>query len=137
MCLSNAEKLRVAIKDKMVYKIIVEDYETNLKTPYQQVPIKVPSLAKSLLEEEKNGFVQVGLHSFKYLRDTKVVAIYLKEYTALRLRSIIKHYHIVRCIIPKGSNYYYGRTKMEVNPSVGFESFASNKLKYLKIIKTY
>lgn len=134
MCLTvnkNARR-RIAKKDIIVYKhIMLEDGK--YLTSYMKIPIIFNKLYKSELIFDKKltfgsgTYLDIGLHSFKLKSDAIEQSIYWNEI-------------LVQCIIPKGSEYYIGGFDIIINTSTGdalYESYASNKIKYIKIIKDY
>lgn len=102
--------------DNDVISIFVDDnnmldiIESKYVTPYQHAIIEIGETYYSELVREKNE-VNIGLHSFV----ARISAI--EDGNGL----------VVKCVIPKGSEYYLGKFN-------GVDSFASNSLKYLEII---
>lgn len=99
---------------RVITSIIINNKEVvNLKivTPYRHFPIEVGKTYDSKLIK-KDEYVHQGLHSYKNLDEAK--------------NSHAKLY--AECIIPKGSTYYEGKF-------VDYDSYASDKLTYVKIIK--
>lgn len=82
------------------------------RTFYQKAIIEIGKtyISKLIVEDFD---INIGLHSYKHIIDI--------------LPPLLEHIYIVRCIIPKGSEYYEGIHGDN-------ESFASNQLTYLKII---
>lgn len=64
--------------------------------------------------------IEKGLHSFTNLREAK-------SFCQTELLEELGHYYIVKCIIPKDSEYYIGRFGDR-------EGYASNCIKYTKEI---
>jgi hypothetical protein len=83
-------------------------------TPIQDVEIEIGETYKSKLI--KNGLlVEEGIHSFKNLEDVNYFA------------SFDKNSFVVKCIMPKGSEYYVGKYGDHV-------SYASDTLKYVEVL---
>lgn len=99
--------------DSSVESVIIDGKEyiiTRYETPYYKAKVKIRSTYKSKLDEPNEyGEVEKGLHSYRNI-PTK----YFGRVT-------------VKCIIPKGSEYYVGEFFNRL-------SYASNKLKYIKLI---
>ena len=87
-------------------------YEKTFITPFQGAEVKLGETYHSEIVKRFSYAVYEGLHSFKTL-----------DYDQIDEDDII-----VKCIIPKGSKYYVGEFD-------GTVSFASNKIKYVEIIK--
>ena len=87
------------------------DIITTYYTPYQNFRVEIGQTYYSELEVIGNN-VEKALHSFEHLDDCKADGggVYVK------------------CIIPKGSEYYYGLFN-------DASSYASNALKYLELVK--
>lgn len=106
-----------------VHSIIVNDvelintisFQNGYVTPYQNSPVMIGKTYKSnLFKEDKFDFVNIGLHSFKNLEDAKV--------------GLSMNYSVlVKCIIPKGSDYYEGIFNYK-------KSYASDTLTYVELI---
>ncbi len=111
------------ILDKSVSSVVVDGKELitevksifyNYETPFRHCIINIGETYTSDIEIYENEQVTKALHSFRYKKD------------ALK---VISHKEVlVKCIIPKGSVYYFGKFDE-------FDSYASNKLTYVKIIK--
>lgn len=127
MCLQlkpNYEK-KIASEDIPVYKTLISciygENKGKMVTPYRKVVIEIGKTYKATIRVNKK-YVQCeeGLHSFKYKKDA--------------LQDIMDNgydvNYIVKCIIPKGSIYYIGMFDHDLI------SYCSNKLTYVKIIKT-
>jgi hypothetical protein len=84
-------------------------------TPFQDVEIEIGETYKSKLIKYGSS-IEEGIHSFENLEDAK------------RLSSFDEDRIVVKCIIPKGSEYYVG----EYNN--GYISYASDTLKYVEIL---
>lgn len=126
LCTNNADGLTIPKKygyiyswrlDDAVSSVVVDGVEMfkrdNLKTTYQNANVKIGKTYKSELKREPLE-INVGLHSFKNLDDAK--------------RDAYNICIFAKCIIPKGSKYYIGFYK-------SYTSYASNKLKYVDIVK--
>ena len=111
-------KLKIAKKDITCYKIVCEFEPGVLRTPYMHFPVAIGETYTSVLEDAGVA-IDYGLHSFKSLHNT------IREADFIR-RSVTTH--IVKCIIPAGSNYFVGKYGAYI-------SYASDKLTYLEIIK--
>ena len=106
------------LMDYSVKSIIINESEEIIDkvlcTPYQGFPIEIGETYESDLIKTYGNQIHKGLHSFGILNEAIEDA---------ELDCDI----IVKCIIPKGSIYYVGKSHDKV-------SYASNKLKYLEII---
>lgn len=109
--------------DNFVSSIIVNNIELvnldNYYTPYRNCVVEIGETYSSKLILEgtrKCAFVDVGIHSFKFKDDA--------VYDAYSFDTAFK---IIKCIIPKGSEYFIGTF-------YGIPSYASNTLTYLEII---
>ena len=128
MCLSNISKQKVAERDIVVFKYVYwdEDRKAYL-TPFQHAKIIIGRTYTSALDVQKKkggNIVGVGLYSFRNKRDV---------FDNARIDKMIRHqhtFHVVRCIIPKGSLYYTGIFD-DSTPS-----YVSNTLTYEEIIKS-
>ena len=108
-----------ALKDIMVDRIPIETIK-KLFTPYQYVKIEIGNTYNSVLKKVYM-YINEGLHSFKHLSD----AIESGEGVC------------VQCVIPKGSEYYEGIFIVRYG-GVGYaESYASDKLTYIKIVHAH
>ena len=84
-------------------------------TPYVKTIIELgKEYTSELYLFELLNIVEKGLHSF------------------IQKPNIKEGEYLVKCIIPKGSKYYKGIFEID---SYSFDSIASDKLKYIKIIK--
>ena len=102
------------VLDNTVTSIIINNIEVidlKMVTPYRNFPVEIGKTYESNLIK-KDEYVHEGLHSFKNLDDAK------KYHNGI----------CVKCIIPKGSEYYEGTF-------CDMDSYASNELTYVKIIK--
>ena len=106
-------------RNVMVNEVSVDTIK-KLTTPYQYVKIKIGSTYNSALEKTSNE-IREGLHSFKHLSDA------IEDGDGV----------YVQCVIPKGSEYYEGIFIVRRN-GVGYaESYASDKLTYVKIVHAH
>ena len=119
MCLQlkKGAKPKIAKEDIVVWKHIIKEGEDKFITSFQFTPVRFNELIISTINKIDNN-VYEALHSFVKFKDAKERA---------------KHYNevLVKCIIPRNSEYYEGTF------SIGFKdyaSYASDKLIYLEII---
>jgi len=115
-----------AKRNIVVYKIIrpVGNY---YETPYQYIKIEIPSCLETKLEKPKMGptygigdlIIEKGFHSCKFVKDLIQLS---REY------DWVKECILVKCIIPKGAQYYIG---FDDSKRV---SYASDKLNYIEIL---
>lgn len=121
MCLTNitTKEPLIADKDIIVYKHITRFGET-FKTSYRYSPVIIGEEYKSKLKKYINNEskLDIGLHSYCNEDDARVGAERYEEV-------------LVECLIPKGSKYYKGLFCFKE------ECYASNKLRYVKILKDY
>jgi len=122
MCLDLHNQLRIpriAFRNIKCYKVVDKIEFANgrivYETPYRRYQITIGDTYASELRKV-DFFVYEGLHSFKDLNTTWVSYNDCKKPT------------VVECIIPRWSLYYKGMF-------FRVESYASNKLIYLKIVK--
>lgn len=101
----------IANRDIVCYKAVWQ-FSDRLCTYYRDVPIKLGKQYRSKLVYDY-GEVEIGLHSLSSKEEA---------------RRLFNHAIVVKCIIPKGSRYYVGTFGSS-------RSYASNKIKYLEIIK--
>jgi len=138
MCLTlnKRYKKNTAKKDIVVYKVLfkhftydieIDKFDTMFETIYQHSIIKIDEIYESnftIRNSISSGFPEVhkGLHSYKYIDDAIMEASGWMATT-----------FIAKCIIPKGSEYYVNGKYVPYfgNPS---KQYASNKLKYIKIV---
>lgn len=102
------------VRDESLTSLIVDGVEITKKgyvTPYRYFPVEIGKTYHSELIREDNE-VNIGLHSYKFMEDARLDT---------------EGYIIVKCIIPKGSEYYEGVFWDEI-------SYASNCLQYVEII---
>lgn len=120
--LNKNAKEQIAIEDIVVYKRLsvlrnnttkAIEYSTSFKG--FSVIMGETYVSELIMETSKYlgieyNFVKLGLHSYKHLKSAR----YGNEVVA-------------KCIIPKGSSYYYGNFGLS-------KSYASDTLKYIKIL---
>ena len=104
------------------HSVIVDEVSVDtikkLITPYHSVKIEIGNTYNSALKKIHMD-INEGLHSFKHLSDA------IEDGDGV----------YVQCVIPKGSKYYEGIFIVR-HSGVGYaESYASNKLTYVKIVK--
>jgi hypothetical protein len=135
MCLNvkkNSIK-KIALKNKVVYKVVKRYTNGCLATPYQRKTIKLGETYNSELIKEGVS-VHHGLHSFLTLSEAK------EEIFQFQLHDIFEDINgkykflIVKCIIPIWSKYYVGKFHPFAVTSNYNDSCASNRLKYIEII---
>jgi len=118
MCLSikRFSIIRYAFKDIPCIKVVSKNKEEGiLQTAYRNVTIKIGETVKSkIIRRYKYSTIEKAIHSFSINSDI--------SYTKNDCDNPV----VIDCIIPKGSFYYVGEFYGEI-------SYASNKLKYLKI----
>lgn len=129
MCLSiNAgDEPIIAEEDIIVYKYLHQKIKADnslgaIRTPYKKSIVKIGETYKSKLKkinDEGDYIITLGLHSFADLKNCRMDAIswYQEKFKTL----------YVKCVIPKGSQYYVGQF-------IGATSFASDTIKYLEIL---
>lgn len=131
MCLklNNGIQEFIAEEDIICYKHLVKKEGGRGKvTTYRNFPIVMGRVYESDIrifhsDSDSCYEINIALHSFKEIRNC-VSDCRSEEYAPNVLRS-----YIVECIIPKGSKYYKGTF-------CGWEGYASNKLKYGKVLKS-
>lgn len=109
---------------KIKFKSKKEEQELiTYETTFRRYPVKIGNTYRSKLILQRGPWpnkycnkVDIGLHSYKKFEDCKNDT---RKFSDLS---------IVECIIPAGSKYVVGIFD-------GFESIASNKIKYVKIIE--
>ena len=114
-------KPQIAKKDIICYKFVKanpEDPEQFI-TPYMDMQIRLGELYESEIVVEAN-WISYGLHSMASFEGIQHIGFSLSD----------PEYPIVECIIPKGATYYTGRFW-------GAKSYASNKLKYNRVINIF
>lgn len=131
MCLIvTSDKPQIATRDIVCYKVCIEDfrYNTSVITPYRKVSLNIGveyedvndidiAMAISLVSYVVGRGVY---HSFAHLKDARND---LREW----LPDAIHSFCIVKCIIPKGSEYYIGMYHENNCPSYG-----SKKIKLIE-----
>lgn len=85
-------------------------------TPYQGSVVTIGNTYSSNLVKDEYNYIGKGLHSFCKRKDA--------------LESKVLRKVVVKCIIPKGSTYYKGKFGF-----YEYDSYASDKITYVKIIK--
>jgi len=110
---------RIALTNIKCYKVLNKTEFANGRilytTPYQNYEINMGTTYISKLDK-KYGGIHEGLHSFKHIKNARIP---FRE---------CKNPIVVECLIPVWSIYYKGTFNH-------VDSYASNKLTYLKIIK--
>ena len=101
---------------------MLKSYRDNLSTFFQNCQIKIGETYTSRLI--KSYHVEIGLHSFKHLKD---IRIYLDRSYPDR-KCGYSEIKVARCIIPAGSKYWKGEFKDSG------ESYASSCIKYIELI---
>lgn len=126
MCLNTYSPFPFAKRAKkpiICYKQLIE-IDGRYYTPFQHSEIEIGKEFQSELIKEglfsSNVVINVGLHSFMWYHET------IKSPLTFAPKGRIV---VVLCEIPIGSKYYKGRFN-------GNDSYASNKLKYLQIIRS-
>lgn len=122
MCLCKKSRIpRIAIKDIVVYKIVVPTKNTlnGYKTPYRNCIVYMNNLYHGKFDYQDTLFTS-------FIR-SNIESGYIHSY--ISLESLYNYTHfpnmcIAKCIIPKGTLYWIGDK----------EDIASRKLKYLDII---
>jgi hypothetical protein len=114
MCLNNVGEMKTAEKDIICYKVL-RDYNGDLFTIYQSMHVHIEKSYRFKLIKNYYREVHEGFHSYTSLRSSR------------RFHDE-GSYVIVKCIIPMRSHYYIGNFD-------GNRSYASNKIKYLEIVK--
>ena len=122
MCLNikKDQKPKIAKRNITVYKVVDKE-DNELTTPWYFLVVEIGEEYSSKLIIQSDSFnpiITEGLHSFADLEEATADA----EDDALVL---------IKCIIPKGSIYYKGID------CFNNQSYASNKLKYIKILKDF
>lgn len=126
MCLDikRSDEAIIASEDIICYKALLNrGYGLeNLVTYYQGSEVKIGETYVSELVKSGSS-IEIGLHSFAKLNG-------IKNFRKDSCRSF-KSIFVAECIIPKGSSYFIGKFEMDC----GYTSYASDCLKYVKIIK--
>ena len=108
---------KIAKRDIICYKIIKENYHSlNQDFPYQFN--KLYTNKKALLIERTNGILSIHIGYHSYSSKNKALLDYHLKLTKFLL--------LVKCIIPKGSDYYYNTIAKE---------YVSNQIILQEIIK--
>ena len=113
---------RIAFKDIKCYKKIIINSDGDLLTPFRYAKIKIGEQYRSRLRKYSLGIgaqIEDGLHSVASVESARNIDFYY---------SSEEKEVIVECIIPKFSIYYKGMFN-------DFIAYASNKLKYIEIVK--
>lgn len=111
---------RIAFKDIKCYKKIIINSDGDLLTPFRYAKIKIGEQYRSRLRKCNlwiDARIEDGLHSVSSVESARNIDHYLEEKQV-----------IVECIIPKFSIYYKGMF-------CDLIAYASNKLKYIEIVK--
>ena len=142
MCLDITKdpQLKVATEDIICYKVVRQS-ENMLITPYQLMPVEIGKTYISKLIEYDRALgsgkgIDVGLHSFATIKSARIEindwSLYISVRANGKLFQRSSDMIIIECVIPKGSSYYTGTFSIEKSEH---ESYASDTLKYIKIIK--
>jgi len=124
MCLENAGKLMKASKDKTVYKLVVRTlFSKELVTSFQASLIHIGKEYYSDLISDNDGYISIGLHSFKKMEDADIMARGWGEI-------------VVKCTIPKGAHYYAGEFLI-IDGNGARKSYASDRIRYDEIVADY
>jgi hypothetical protein len=127
MCLyiDNIGAPKVAKRSIRVYKVIGKGKDV-LFTPYFSRRINLGRVYGSWLDAPNtDGIVRKGIHSFRYLHDATELATNITNSTPCCCMIVVK------CYIPKGSNYYSGTFEIcTVDHSDKYSCYASDKIKY-------
>lgn len=141
MCLRiNDIAVNVAESDIEVYKVACRlKGSDKLVSPYWMFPYEVGESYSSKLEVLEDYIivddsayslaVEAGIHTLANKEDA---VKYIRSYTATLYDSVI-----LRCVIPKGSEYYKGTWYYSINqqPTVAVDSYASDALKVMEIVR--
>jgi len=146
MCLNtSANAIPVmADKDITVYKVVLtntfldRENDNRYKTPFMFSTVEMGAEYTSTIEpsrvwsDSRVMRIEKGIHSFENFKDAAelVAALYHADHLGTP--------HIAECIIPKGSWYYKGTFLIppeRARDYLNVPSFASDKIKYLKIIE--
>lgn len=125
MCLTKKSMIpRIALKDIVVYKILINDSKGNLFTPIVCDNVKLGYTYKGMFgisnNELRNPRNLISSLFSKYITSGYIHSHTDEFYAACRYTG-----HLVKCIIPKGTLYFIGNDL----------DIASRKLKYVEIIK--
>jgi len=123
MCTNHLGPKQVATEDIVCYKHIMKQGR-KYATSYQETPIIFRKIITSNIiveneygETNKRTWINIGLHSYICQKAAESQALSLDEV-------------LVKCVIPKGSEYYKGEF-------LGDPTYVSNQLIYKKVIKNY
>ena len=118
MCLElKSKRSFVATKDKVVYKHVISFHDNKFLTSFIKTLVGMGKTYESKISFNRYKQIEEGLHSYPNLSDAEQEAQHFNEV-------------LVKCVIPAGSTYYSGTFD-------GRKSIASNKLKYIKVIRNY
>lgn len=121
MCLRITNTRKCAEEDIPCYKVLHRCDKDHLQTPYQNMKVEMGKSYTSKLDNA-SYLVYEGLHSFASF------------YDAVTEKDTWKgKYCIAECIIPKGADYYTGLFFNNC-ACMYLESYASDKLQYIKIV---
>ena len=124
MCLiTNTPVPSIAEQDIECYKVYVKSYNDSRVSPYRRCPMpNINELVTTELQSPVNLRVDLGFHSFSYFSDA--------EFVAERFARTKKSSCVVKCIIPKGTEYYLGKFGFD-------EAYCSESIILKEIIKKY
>lgn len=128
MCLTKKSMIpRIALKDIVVYKVLVGNPKVHLYTPITEDKIVIGKTYKGVFQESKTPFPPPkifprNLITSLFSKNIESGYIHSKIYPNLYGRENRVN---VKCIIPKGTLYFIGDN---------FD-IASRKLKYVEIIR--
>jgi len=130
MCLviKKNSKVKTAKEDIICYKFVEsKTYSPDIHfTPFKYRPIEIGCSYESELKVEidldANKSVEIGLHSFKTITDCIRYALPYVDNN--------DNETIVKCIIPKGSQYYEGKF-------ISARCYASTAITYVEVIERY
>ena len=112
MCFFIDEKypnVQIAKKDMICYKVLVEGKDV-ISSPFYNYVWKIDKEESTYLERDSHDYnvINLGFHSFSKKR----AAGELSSKFGFDRDSKVK-YKVFKCIIPKGSNYYYNERHKE------------------------
>jgi len=121
------------LPDSKLLSKVVDDWDS-----YPNVPKDLAQLMPSEVFDDTIGLVEYGIHTFKNVEDAKTLIqsgnIQLDDGFDTKII-------IVKCIIPKGSLYYFGSWILHPYPWVAessiikrMDSYCSKNLKIIEII---
>lgn len=146
MCLiiESNQRVKIAKKDIICYKVVLEESSEILVSPYQQRMVHIGekmfsgmSFRTTIQKRKLVKMVEQGFHSFVHLKDAKVERedfIFAGGYDV----------HIYKCVIPEGAKYYKGiflslptfhRASSPEIIAIEAESYASTQIIYKERIK--